>query len=109
VLKLPSTKRSARRKPAIACLFCRERKDCVWSATHWERRYDMQVRRAPSSDPDRVGEIGELTPVLVSVHGARASVNTPQCRGVDFINVVTMAEVITGNPRMRIMRRLHST
>jgi hypothetical protein len=26
VLKLPSTKRSARRKPAIACLFCRERK-----------------------------------------------------------------------------------
>ncbi|KAH9048617.1 hypothetical protein EDB83DRAFT_2317365 [Lactarius deliciosus] len=26
VLKLPLTKRSARRKPAIACLFCRERK-----------------------------------------------------------------------------------
>ena len=26
VLKLPSTKRSARHKPAIACLFCRERK-----------------------------------------------------------------------------------
>ena len=26
VLKLPSTKRSARRKPVLACLFCRERK-----------------------------------------------------------------------------------
>ena len=26
LLKVPSTKRSARRKPAIACLFCRERK-----------------------------------------------------------------------------------
>lgn len=45
---------------------------------------------------------------LVSVHGARASVNTPPCRDVDFINVVTMAGLTTGNPKTLIMCRLHS-
>ena len=39
------------------------------------------------------GKAGKLTRDLVNVPGARASVNTLPCRDVDFINVVTMAQV----------------
>jgi hypothetical protein len=46
---------------------------------------------------------------LANAHGARASVNTQRCRGVVFISVVTTAGLTTGNPRTRIMFRLHST
>ena len=41
-----------------------------------------------------VGEIGKLTSGLASALGARASVNTPQCRGVVFLSVVTMAGIM---------------
>ncbi|KAH9053577.1 hypothetical protein EDB87DRAFT_208246 [Lactarius vividus] len=84
VLKLPSTKRSARRKPAIACLFCRERKIACGAPP------------VGSTDP------------TCNVHGAHASVNTPQCRGVGSISVVTMGAAITRNPRMQITSPIHS-
>ena len=105
VLKLPSTKRSARRKPAIACLFCRERKiacgappvgsadtTCKYVVPLWsyQGNWKTNIRN------------------LASAHGARASANTPRCRDVVFISVVTTVGVTTGNPRTQIMCQLHS-
>jgi hypothetical protein len=76
------------------------------SAAGGKRRHDMQVRLYPFFI--LIGKMGELTPDLVSVPGGHASVNTPQCRGVDFINVVIMVEGINGNLRMQITCLLHS-
>ncbi|KAH9169380.1 hypothetical protein EDB89DRAFT_1481701 [Lactarius sanguifluus] len=84
VLKLPSTKRSARRKPAIACLFCRERKIACGAPP------------VGSADP------------TCNVHGAHASVNTPQCRDVGSISVVIMGAATTRNPRTQITSLIHS-
>ena len=59
-------------------------------------------------DPDR-GNWETKRGCIVNAHGAHASVNTPPCPGVDFINVVTMAVVTTGNLRTLIMCRRHSS
>jgi hypothetical protein len=108
VMKLPTTKRSARRKPAIACLFCRERKIACGAPPVGSA--DTTCKYVFCAPPPLSGKwetnIGVFS---ASAHGVRASVNTPQCRGVVFISVVTTAGVTTGNPRTQIMCRLHSS
>ena len=80
VLKSPTAERRAQHKPAIASLFCRERKitcgaSLVGSADTVPHamlcHYPLML----------IGDIGNLPLGLASAHDARASVNIPQFRG----------------------------
>lgn len=68
----------------------------------------MQVSGGtPRFSSDR--RIEYLTPgFAVNVHGVHASVNTPQCRGADFISVVIMGAATTRNARTQITCLIHS-